>query len=347
MGRKRKFPPRKIVHKGGEQLKWGGKTYYLGPAGSEKAKQRYLQLLQIWQSDPFAVPVTPTDFLVSELCREYLVAAPMAPGEKDKHRRGIELLLELHSETPVERFGPQALAGWRDWLAERKPALSRAYIGHLLRYTRAVWKWGVERERVPAATWHALLAVRGLRADRGKPPRKTGEVTAERFRAVVDQLPASARGLLELLRFTGARPSEVCGLRPVDVDKSALPWRYSPREHKTAGRGKSRTILFGPKARAVLVRHEPRGENVPYFLNRRGSAYNRNSIHYLIARLCKRTGTPGFSPYSLRHQRATEVRAEHGIEAAGAVLGHSRVSTTELYARRNEGLAERAAEETG
>ena len=39
-----------------------------------------------------------------------------------------------------------------------------------------------------------------------------------------------------------------------------------------------------------------------------------------------------WSPNRLRHSRATDLRKMFGIEAAGVVLGHAKLSTTELYA---------------
>ncbi|MGE3107316.1 MAG: tyrosine-type recombinase/integrase [Phycisphaerales bacterium] len=54
-----------------------------------------------------------------------------------------------------------------------------------------------------------------------------------------------------------------------------------------------------------------------------------------------------WGPNRLRHARATEVRREHGLDAAQVVLGHSRVSTSQVYAEANEDKAVRAALATG
>ncbi|MFV0444200.1 MAG: tyrosine-type recombinase/integrase [Planctomycetaceae bacterium] len=42
-----------------------------------------------------------------------------------------------------------------------------------------------------------------------------------------------------------------------------------------------------------------------------------------------------WTPYQLRHSAATEIRKHFGIESAGAVLGHARLETTEIYAEKN------------
>ena len=56
---------------------------------------------------------------------------------------------------------------------------------------------------------------------------------------------------------------------------------------------------------------------------------------------------PNWSPNQLRHLRAGEIEQTLGIEMAAAVLGHSKVETTAIYARRKRQLACEAARESG
>ena len=53
-------------------------------------------------------------------------------------------------------------------------------------------------------------------------------------------------------RQTGCRPSEVCQLRPGDVDRTGDVWTYRPGSHKTGHQGRERVIFIGPKAQAVI-----------------------------------------------------------------------------------------------
>ena len=48
------------------------------------------------------------------------------------------------------------------------------------------------------------------------------------------------------------RPSEICQIRPCDVDQSQKVWCYTPASHKTQHHHKSRQIFIGPKAKAIL-----------------------------------------------------------------------------------------------
>lgn len=56
---------------------------------------------------------------------------------------------------------------------------------------------------------------------------------------------------------------------------------------------------------------------------------------------------PNWHTNQLRHTYATEVRKRYGLEAAGASLGHAKMSVTEVYAERDEALAARVAGEIG
>jgi integrase len=52
-------------------------------------------------------------------------------------------------------------------------------------------------------------------------------------------------------------------------------------------------------------------------------------------------------PNQLRHAHATEVRERFGLEAAQVALGHSRADVTQVYAERDQTLAERVSLELG
>ncbi len=56
---------------------------------------------------------------------------------------------------------------------------------------------------------------------------------------------------------------------------------------------------------------------------------------------------PKWTPYQLRHTAATKARKLFNYETAGALLGHSNMSATAIYAERNQGLADEAARKLG
>jgi integrase len=52
-------------------------------------------------------------------------------------------------------------------------------------------------------------------------------------------------------------------------------------------------------------------------------------------------------PHQLRHATATRVRKEYGLEETAALLGHSEITTTQIYAERDSQLAAKVAMEVG
>lgn len=172
----------------------------------------------------------------------------------------------------------------------------------------------------------------------------------------------------------------------LDTSSPGGAWLYDlGRRHKTALYGKSRTVAIGPRAQAILARYLSRSLSAPIFspaesesrrprkngsprkLRRSGrpihDRYTRTSYARAIARACDKAFPPPadlpvdqlaawrkshrWSPNQLRHARATELRRTMGLETSKAVLGHSKVETTQVYAERDQALAREAAIRTG
>jgi integrase len=113
---------------------------------------------------------------------------------------------------------------------------------------------GVAEELVPPAIYQALAAVRGLRKGRtaAREPVPVKPITDEVVVATLPHLPSVVADMVRFQRLTGARPGEVCQLRPMDVDRSQEVWQYRPTSHKTEHCDKERVIFIGPKAQEVL-----------------------------------------------------------------------------------------------
>jgi integrase len=72
-----------------------------------------------------------------------------------------------------------------------------------------------------------------------------------------------------------------------------------------------------------------------------GLCYTSNSYRQAIVKACLKAGIPDWHPNQLRHNAATRLRKEFGLDTARAVLGHSSTAVTEVYAELD---AEKAAE---
>ncbi len=72
--------------------------------------------------------------------------------------------------------------------------------------------------------------------------------------------------------------------------------------------------------------------------------FDKEKFYRHLERACEKAGVEFFSPYSFRHKVGQEVRDQHGIEAASAILGHKQLNTTEIYAKKAAVLAQNIAE---
>jgi integrase len=75
--------------------------------------------------------------------------------------------------------------------------------------------------------------------------------------------------------------------------------------------------------------------------------YDPHSYARAIARACKKAGVPHWHPHQLKHVCGTEVRRKFGLEGSRAYMGHTKLSTAEIYAEMDMELVEKIALEMG
>jgi integrase len=158
----------------------------------------------------------------------------------------------LYGHTPAASFGPLALKAVRERFVAAGGC--RRSVNQQIERVRRIFKWAASEELVPAGVFQALATVVGLQ--RGRTQARETEPVRPVDDAVVDAtLPFLNRhvvGLVEFQRLTGCRPGEACMVRRCDIDTGGPIWLYRPPHHKTAYRGKSRTIAIGPRAQEAL-----------------------------------------------------------------------------------------------
>jgi integrase len=260
-----------------------------------------------------------------------------------------------------------------------RPALCRTGINRCMAEIAKFWKWCARKEYVPADLYAKCLTMEPLVKGHcdARETEKVQPADPKAIKKVKAVVNASVRAMIELQELTGARPGEVCGLKAEMIDRTVDPWHCELVKHKTVHRGKERHLFFGPKAQKVLapflLRRAPgdylfqpadhwteRTEKKTGKGRREGQAptkratdrtvndhYGKDSYGQCIERACVKAGVPHWTPNQIRHTRATEIRKERGIEAAGAVLGHAHLNTTEIYAEVNLELARKVAAEMG
>ena len=233
----------------------------------------------------------------------------------------------------------------------------------------------------------AVAGLRRGEADFVREMPKKQPVAAEDVEKVCQHLDPHLAAMVMLQSLAALRPGELTKMRTSEVDTSGDVWRYIPSSHKTENHGVERVILLGPKAQQYLSPHlRPTAPDEPIFApalveglrrarrrqqaqerygdrarpnqardaasrrnpkRRYRESYSANAYRRALCRACLAVGVEVFSPNRLRHTALTRIRAEHGLDVAQVVAGHTSVKTTEVYAQKNISAAEDVMRRTG
>lgn len=215
-------------------------------------------------------------------------------------------------------------------------ALSAWTVKGYLQIVRNVWRWG------KAQGW---IACRPGHARTPQPPEYDRSQPAGDLLGFLAKIRSkTARELFAFVAAVGCRPGEARLLEWSAVNLKAGV--ISLKTHKTSGKGRARTLYLTPPATAILKRRKRDGRWV--FPSRTGQPYTRDGLH-AIAYRCGLKST-----YSLRHSFAQwfldvgDGGKPGRLEDLQKLLGHRKISTTQIYARvRDERAREVASKLAG
>lgn len=411
-------PPKYRLHKSTNQavVSFNGQKHYLGPYGSLKSHQGYQKIVNQWKEAchqeqlESPTPKSPEEQLIASittatlrdkrLCGQDVVFNELIlvyrrharqyyrKNGKLTREAGLidevnRLLRKFHGQDAIEAFGPNALDQLRESMIDDLD-WSRKHINKQVQRIVRMVKWAAQKELCTAAVPEALKQLTGLKKGRCRARESLGVQCVEDkiVDATLPHLPEVVADMVRLQRFTGARPGEICAIRPKDIDRSESVWLYRPDKHKTEHFEKDRGVVIGPKAQKILKPYLHRPADQYCFspaeseLRRRGliakqrstpltqgnscgtnrvslprrkpsQKYSTDSYRRAIHRVCERKDIKKWHPNQLRHTASTEIRKKYGLEAAQVICGHQSADVTQIYAERDLDLAKRVAKEMG
>lgn len=409
MSQQQKQPPKYGLHKASGQavVHVKGRGIYLGKYGTPASHERYRIFVEQWlaqqaeheQVDAAAQaestlarqinaanlrvkrregrPITIDEliFVYRRHARGYYVKNGQVTRESYLIDEVTGLLGKRHGERSVESLGPVDLDEFREWVIDERD-WSRQHLNKQIARIVRMYKWAVRKELCAPAAYQGLAVLGGLKRGRTRARETAGVscVSDEVVDKTLPKLPPIVADMVRLQRLTGARPGEVCQLRPCDVDRSGPVWIYRPASHKTEHHDKQRVIPVGPQGQAILAPYLQRrptaycfspseserlrrykGQSPDDFVSRRlpnpkrkpGDTYDVTAYRKAVQRVCRKLKLPVWSPNQLRHTAATAIRKLYGLEAAQVICGHAQADITQVYAERDLQLALRVASEVG
>jgi len=250
-------------------------------------------------------------------------------------------LIDFAGDITVRDIDAELIRKWRLWLnrlgTNTSDELDKSTQNYHLIALRSFLKYCAKRD-IPALSADKIELARTRRKQ--VTFLNEDELTRLFSQPKLDTMPGIRdKAILELLFSTGMRVSELVGL---DRDNINL----KRREFMVRGKGeKDRPIFISPEAAlCVQVYLDKRHDNTkPLFVRYSGSKqvdlsgnFHRltaRSVQRMVARYAKLAGiVKHVSPHTLRHSFATDLLMNGAdLRSVQALLGHSNISTTQIY----------------
>jgi len=358
MPRPKSLIPKLCIDKSRDRAfcKVDGKFVTLGRAGSADATIAYGKLLKALEEQRGtdaavkaskqreSVPAEPKPLaLLNDLFLRF--ATDRLPKYQAAERRCIKSAIktarELYGDTAAEEFDVIRLRIVRDVMIRN--GWSRSYINKQVKRLRTVIRWAVGWKLVLQPLADSLKAVESLEAGDSDAPESIPRhaVPSESIEAVRPFLTERYRDIIDLIMLTGARSGEIIGLTTGQIDRTGEIWRVALTHHKTAHKGKSRTLFFNATAQLILTKYLQADPAAKLFRTR------GDRLSESLRAACVKAGVPEFTPHWLRHTVATRIVDEMGTEAAQRLLGHCGAAMTRHYSQGAERAAIAAVKRLG
>lgn len=240
-----------------------GYDHYLGPHGTKASKVAYDRLIGEWLAGGRELLQEDTpQITVAELCaaywkfaKKYYVKRDKCTGVAPAIKCALRYVLAWYKELPVDEFGPKKLKAIREQMIADN--LSRKYINDHIDRIKRMTKWGVGEELVSPQVYQRLRAVSSLAKGKSQ-ARETARikpVADEIIESTLPHLPQVVADMVQVQRLLGARPGDICEMRPMDIEIREDVWLYRPAAYKTEHleKGHEERILFiGPRGQGIL-----------------------------------------------------------------------------------------------
>ena len=219
--------------------------------------------------------------------------------------------------------------------------------------TAALWAWGLQHNHIRGANPFAAVKL-GAAPER---ERFLSREEAGRFLDAVADMEAAETlagtfaDALRLLLLTGARKTEILGLRWSEMDFGRKLATLPPERTKAGGKTGARRISLSPPALAILARRHAANEaqdvadrSLFVFPASRGDGH-AIGLRKAFLEVCATADLTGVRIHDLRHSFASFALADGAsLFLIGKALGHANARTTERYAHLSgDPLADLAA----
>ena len=220
--------PKYSMHKasGRAYARFDGRCIYFGRYGNAAGREAFARLKADWLKNGGQLPAAPHDATTTEVVVGYIEFAQGYYRKNGKPtdelrmiKTAIKIARELYGRTTAAEFGPLALKACREEMIAKD--WCRSHINKQVGRTKRMFKWATENEMIPGGVYEALRCVAGLK--RGRTEAREGQkvlpISDSDIAATIRYLPEVVADMVRLQQLTGARPGELCDIRPAASDQ--------------------------------------------------------------------------------------------------------------------------------
>ena len=260
-----------------------GKDHYLtGPYGSKASRIEYDRLICEYLAtgrrgtaqDAADDEITITQLIAAywKFAQGYYRKGGKPTSELSVIKLAIRDLKAFYGKEPANDFGPLKLKAVREhWIGQGH---ARKTINDQCGRIKRMFRWAVSEELIPAPVYQALASVAGLSVGRtaAKESEPVKPVAVDVVERTLAHLSPVVADMVRFQLLTGARPAEVCKMRPMDIDRSNPVWEYVVPDHKTVHHGRDRIVYIGPEAQKIILPYLLRDASLACFSPKESAA---------------------------------------------------------------------------
>lgn len=342
--------------------RYKGQLYDFGKFGTPDSIKEYnrwlAEMLSLADADVTTAQREVLNILIAKWLKHLRVERGADDTEVRAHSRATVPLDRLYGHSWADEFRlPQFRAVQRamatgTWMNDEDRAIldrhkrphnwCASYTNKQINRLLQFFQWCEENLFVPEGRHHHLATITSIHASdkrvRHAPKRRPLD-WQKQVDPVLPRLSPQIAAMAQVLYLSGARPSEIRKMRPMEIDRNGPDgcWLLIPNRHKGTWRDHGRVILVGPRAQAILAPFllQTPGEEAYIFRSNRKAInpYCSESLSKAVKTACEEAGVIPWCPYDLRHEACRRVRRDFGDQGVKVHLGHISSDTGKLYGK--------------
>jgi len=318
----------KILNKG-----FGRKTQSLldqSESSLSHLKSKYKQGPKHFPTDDTApAPQPKQGKLLSEYVREYLkyIQTNKAPKTYDAYSYSLELFQNHVGDKPLSDLAPRDLESFKE---TRKNGVAATTVNMDIRAVKAAMTTAVDWKFLEINPFANVKQIR-------IPKKQPIYLRRQEFELVYKNIKSQKyKDIATFAVYTGLRPGELSNLLWEDVDLEKRKIRVQTTDEYRVKHGQMRWVPLNNAALQILKKQPQKSRYV--FPNRKGEMLD---FDYVSRRFKEAVRKAGLSEdIQFRHTRSTfaswAISNGMPVYALKQIMGHSSVTTTEVYAKFDE-----------